>query len=88
MVRIFVINTCHRLHLGLVILTLMLGFALDLCNNKDIILILDYNYVKLIARVNNSPLFTLTHSFSQLYYYLNGNVRMYVNILHALRDIR
>ena len=26
------------------LLTLILSFALDLCNNKDIILILDYNY--------------------------------------------
>ena len=35
------------------LLTLILGFASDLCNNKDIILILGYNYNILIKGIIN-----------------------------------
>ena len=44
------------------LLTLVLGFALDLCNNKDIILILGYNY-----NIYNRALNDRTMRLYQLY---------------------
>jgi len=47
------------------LLTLVLSFASDLCNNKDIILILGYNY-----NLSHTLLITITHFGQDMLYLL------------------